>query len=100
LKTFGVAVLEAEICGSLPIVSKVVLCQKSFSSEAIVAQTKEKNFLCHFKSKRTVEFRKKKIARVSYRYDIREREIVLLNESEQIMRIGIIKLKINKQKLC
>jgi len=80
-ETFGVAVLEAMICGSLPIVSEGGALPEIISgSEAIVAQTKEKIINAISKAKELSNSERKKLQEFAYRYDIREREIVLLNE--------------------
>lgn len=80
-ETFGVAVLEAMICGSLPIVSEGGALPEIISgSEAIVAQTKEKIINAILKAKKLSSSERKKLQDFACRYDIKNRGTVLLNE--------------------
>lgn len=80
-ETFGVAVLEAMICGSLPIVSVGGALPEIVSgSDAIVARTKEEIYNAIAKAKELSNFEREKLRDFAFRYDISKREKLLLNE--------------------
>ncbi len=80
-ETFGVAVLEAMICGSLPIVSEGGALPEIVSgSDAVVVRTKEDIFNAIAKAKALSNTERVKLRDFAFRFDISEREQILLNE--------------------